>query len=135
MGVYSEGDDEESSLDNSLVNLCINSLVEAIHKSDNEDSISEDRKGDIDGSRNFKLKLALIFLVPIVSKVILPQILDTIKVLMESEKDEDQKTKLLEALYGKILHDLGAEEKEYVIRWWHENVHDWFSIGEDAVTT
>lgn len=107
-----------SAADLSLAWFCIDCLLAAIASTSEHDD-----------ERNHRLHLTLISCVPSVPLLLLPRLLDPIRLFMDAAQDEKKRQELIDALFAEIKERVGDREKEYMIRWWGELRMKWAHTG------
>jgi hypothetical protein len=104
-----------------LPQFCIDALLSAIQgpsppSTSTMPPSSEDERGRLHG-----LHLTLISALPSLPLPLLSRTLETIRSIILSLPDGDEKRKeLIEELFKEILERVGDKEKEVVMRWWCE---------------
>jgi hypothetical protein len=95
--------------------FCVDSLLGAIHNL----SISESARSAEE--RLHRLHLTLISTVPSLPLTLLPRVLDNIRMIITRHSDGERKKELIQALFDDIVEKVAEREKEFAMRWWHDN--------------
>ena len=93
--------------------FCVDSLLRTIH-SLSHSAVSEEE-------RLHRLHLTLISIVPSLPLTLLARVLDHIRTIITSSSTGERKQELIQALFDEILEKVGEREKEFAMRWWHDN--------------